>query len=81
MEFKPRKLSEATLQAEFYHQCRLQGIECFLEYRAFWNGKSGSRFDAVIIKDNQIKAIVELKSRKNLEKAKIWREKKRGMRE
>jgi hypothetical protein len=62
LEFKPRRLSETNIQAEIYRQCKANGIECFLEYRSYWNGIRGCRFDAVIVKDGMITTIIEVKS-------------------
>jgi len=30
---KPKNPSEANAQAEFYHQCKIRGINCYLEYK------------------------------------------------
>lgn len=54
---RKRKVSTATIQAEFYHQCRLKGIYCVLEYT-----HKNMRFDAVIIKNSYITHIVEVKN-------------------
>jgi hypothetical protein len=50
-------ISEANIQAELYHQCKLRGIKIYLEYR-----HEGCVFDAVIVRDFEIVAIVECKS-------------------
>lgn len=63
VEFKPKRLSEANVQAEFYMACRRAGMGCFLEYSARWMNPPGrGRFDAVIHKAGEILAIVECKS-------------------
>ena len=56
----PKRLPEANILAEFYCQCKAAGLNCFLEHTY-----RGSRFDAVIIKDDFIVAIVEVKSYSN----------------
>ena len=60
--------TEATIQAEFYHQCRLKGIQCALEYSAFIRFVDGRRspisiFDMVILNRERTKvwAIIEVK--------------------
>ena len=55
----PKRLPEANIQAEIYHQCRLLGINCILEYKV-----PRSRFDICIIKDDKIVLIIETKSHK-----------------
>jgi hypothetical protein len=40
---KPHLQTEATIQAEFYHQCRLLGLTCVLEYTT-----PVGRLDAVV---------------------------------
>ena len=62
---KPNRIAEANIQAEFYHQCQLNGIECYLEYK-----HEHSRFDAVIIMNEEIRFIVEFKSYKTDKKGK-----------
>lgn len=63
MEFKPKKTSEANIQAEFYKQCVEAGLQCFLEYKQRGQaGQRGCRFDAVIHKEGQIIAIIEVKN-------------------
>jgi hypothetical protein len=52
------RITEANIQAEFYHSCKMNGINCYLEYKI-----DGCRFDAVIYDNtNEILAIVEIKS-------------------
>lgn len=53
----PKRLSEATLQAEFYSECLRQHIGCFLEYTY-----EDCRFDAVIVYKGKIVFIIEIKS-------------------
>jgi DNA-binding MurR/RpiR family transcriptional regulator len=66
MKFEnPERITEANIQAEFYHQCRLKGVECYLEYK-----HEQSRFDAIIIKNNDVVLIVEFKSYKTDKKGK-----------
>lgn len=59
---EPRRLPEVNIQAELYHQCKLRGITCFLGYRVKRPGEHTCYFDAVILKDNRIACIVEVKS-------------------
>ena len=63
---KPDRIAEANIQAEFYHQCKLNGIECYLEYK-----HEHSRFDAVIIQNDEIEFIIEFKSYKTDKAAKL----------
>lgn len=73
---KPKYVPEANLQAEFYHECRLAHIKCFLEYRSRWNDgkKPGCHFDAVIVHKKNIVAIIEFKKRKKTkEERERWR--------
>lgn len=59
LEIYNKRVSEATIQAEFYHRCRESKIRCYLEYKY-----ERSRFDAVLYDENKnIYAIVEFKSR------------------
>lgn len=52
------RITEANIQAEFYYSCRMNGINCYLEYKI-----NGCRFDAVIYNnEKEILAIVEIKS-------------------
>lgn len=71
MFFTPGRFKEANVQAEFYHQCVNNGINCYLEYRSAWNGLSGCRFDAVIHNHVEILAIVECKSIANSYRRKL----------
>jgi Holliday junction resolvase-like predicted endonuclease len=64
LELKEDRPSEANIQAEIYHQCRLRDIPCYLEYKVKTENSKGCRFDVVIHKNNMIKAIIEVKSRK-----------------
>ena len=58
---KYNKLPEANIQAEFYMQCKLNNINCMLEYKT-----SGCRFDAIVYNNNlKIVAAVEVKSYSN----------------
>lgn len=61
MKFISRnRIHESNIQAEFYHRCKLRGLNVYLEYRY-----ERCRFDAVMINDNNdIYAIIEFKSRK-----------------
>jgi len=66
MKFKkPDRIAEANIQAEFYHQCKVRGIECYLEYK-----HEQSRFDAIITEEEYIRFIVEFKSYKTNKKGK-----------
>jgi hypothetical protein len=60
LEIKHR-IAEANIQAEFYHQCKLNKIPCYLEYKI-----ERSRFDAVIYeeKSKEILCLLEIKSYK-----------------
>lgn len=58
---RPNKMPEANIQAEIYRLCRNEGINICLEYTF-----NNCRFDAVIIKNGEIIAIVETKSRKKV---------------
>ncbi|WMX12387.1 hypothetical protein [Aureispira sp. CCB-E] len=57
---KRKKISEANIQAEFYHQCRLYKIPFYLEFKY-----ENSRFDGVVFdtKTHEILIIVEFKSK------------------
>lgn len=60
MKFKPNsRLSEANIQAEIYHQCKMYHIKCYLEYK-----HEHSRFDVVIVWKDEIVCIIECKSYK-----------------
>ena len=75
MRFQPKYTSEANIQAEFYHICKLHGIPCFLQYLSRWNDrkKPGSHFDAIIHSKTEILCIIEFKKRKKSKKQrKIW---------
>ncbi len=65
MEYIPRSTStEATIQAEFYHACKLANLECHLEHvvpKTQQISNKGCRFDAVIVVNNRIAAIIEIK--------------------
>lgn len=63
MRFKVKKYHSANIQAEIYHQCRLEGIDCYLEYSV-----GGCRFDLITIKDGDIISIIECKSYLNPKK-------------
>lgn len=55
-----RRISEANVQAEFYHQCKLHRIKCRLEYKY-----ENCRFDCVLYdKNKNVYAIIEIKNRK-----------------
>jgi len=51
------KVSEVTIQAELFSRCKENNFECALEYTY-----ENCRFDAVIVVDKDIVAIVEVKS-------------------
>lgn len=57
---KIKMISEATIQAEFYHQCRLIGLPCVLELST-----PRGRLDCVILSADGLRAlaIVEVKRR------------------
>jgi len=52
-----RKMNSANIQAELYRRCYMAGLECILEHR-----HDKSRFDAIIVKDGEIKVIIEVKN-------------------
>ena len=54
---KPDKKHSANIQAELYHQLKINKIRCCLEYRT----KYGV-FDLIVIYKHQIIAIVEIKN-------------------
>ena len=57
---EPARLPEANIQAEFYRQCKYNGINICLEYKHY-----KSRFDAIVYNDNKkIIFIIEIKSYK-----------------
>lgn len=69
MDFiRPKRMPEANIQAEIYRYCRNNNISICLEYK-----KDNCRFDAVIIKNEKIIAIVETKSRKNIDHDRVKR--------
>lgn len=56
---RPKRISEANIQAECYHRLRNLGINCYLEYKL-----QHCRLDMVIVvNENTIACIVEFKSR------------------
>ncbi len=59
---KPRRVSEATIQAELYMQLRLIGIECYLEY-PIKLGSCSMRADIAIAYSGVIVGLIEVKSR------------------
>ena len=70
MRFIPKKVhSEASVQAEFYRQCLLHGINVYLEYK-----HKNCRFDAIIHDGEYVLAIVEVKSYKRVPH-KVWNKK------
>ncbi|MCK4500327.1 hypothetical protein KAU11_07510 [Candidatus Babeliales bacterium] len=62
----PKRLSEATIQAEFYSQAKEAGLNIYLEYK-----HENNRFDAVIYKDGIITHIIEFKSYKTNKAGKV----------
>ena len=53
-----KRISEVNIQAEFYHRCKMLGINVYLGYR-----HENCIFDAVIFNEsNEIVVIVEFKS-------------------
>lgn len=78
MKFKPKR-AEANVQAEFYGECKKSRIQCYLEYRSYWNGLRLGRWDAVIVKNDLIVAIVEVKGKKKTERERAdWYDSKKG---
>ena len=70
---QPKYLAEANIQAEIYLECKSQNIECYLEYR-----HENCRFDLVIVKNDSIIGIIEVKKTHHAttkKKLKIQREK------
>jgi len=62
------RVSEANIQAECYHQLKLRGIDSYLEFK-----HDHCIFDMIIYdKKNDIIAIVEFKSRKEVNKDKVY---------
>ncbi len=53
---KPKYRTEANLQADFYHQCHTVHLRPYLEYT-----HNGCRFDCIVIEEDEIIAIVEVK--------------------
>ena len=62
---KPKRMPEAVIQAELYRRLRNKGVRICLEYTAKCKiGRSGIvRLDAVIVKDDEVIASIECKSR------------------
>lgn len=54
---QPKRVAEANIVAELYHQCKIAGVKCYLAYKL-----GHCRFDAVIISHDRIIAIIEAKS-------------------
>ena len=68
LRFRRKRIPEANIQAEFYRQCKNNGINVCLEYRF-----SGCRFDAVVYDQNKfIHFIVEVKSYTDPNKKPNW---------
>lgn len=63
MKFEPKNISEGLIQCELYHRCREEGIEAYPEYYCKLDDGRGCRFDLVIIHDEEIIMIIEVKSR------------------
>ena len=62
--YKKNKITEANIQAEFYYFCKLNNINCYLEFKL-----EKCRFDAVIFDENyKIRYIIEFKSYKTEKK-------------
>lgn len=58
MQFNfPKRLPEANIQAEIYRRCKELDIECYLEYK-----HEHCRFDIVIVRDELIIGIIEVKN-------------------
>lgn len=70
MQFnKPKKDSEANIQADFKKAVEAVGLFCWLEYRIKGRpGQRGCRFDAVVHDGEKIIAIVEVKNPSKPEK-------------
>jgi hypothetical protein len=66
MLFISKKMTEANIQAECYHQLRLLGIKSCLEYKTHTKDGKECRFDMVVLKEindqYHIIAIVEFKN-------------------
>ena len=86
LNFDPdEQCTEATIQAEFYHHCRLKGIQCALEYSAVLHSVDGtisprSRFDIVILNRDKTKvwAIIEVKKEENHSHEYTWYKTEQG---
>lgn len=62
---KQGRLSEATIQAEIYHQLKILGIVCYLEYpfNIIYKGKARIvRADLVVVKNDNIVCVCEVKN-------------------
>lgn len=70
LKLKRKRISEANIQAEFYHQCRTLSIPCYLEYK-----QDTSRFDAVIYDPITLKILIIIEI-KNSKKSKVNEETK-----
>lgn len=57
MKYKKKRLHEDNLRNELCTRCRQEGIRVVLEY---WH--KDSRFDAVIIREGEVLAIIEVKN-------------------
>jgi hypothetical protein len=57
--FKYRKTSSVQVGMEFYRKCTNKGMHLYVEYRV-----GTSRFDAVLVKNNQVILIIEFKNSK-----------------
>lgn len=62
MIFNPKNISESLIQCELYRRCFEEGIDVYPEYSCEVNGRR-CRFDLVIILDEEIIMIIEVKSR------------------
>ena len=60
---KPKRISEATIQAELYMQLKLSGFECCLEYPIKLKDSS-MRADVAVFHNGYVLCLIELKSRR-----------------
>ena len=58
-------LAEANVAAEFYHQCRLLGLRCYLEVPAYSSAHTRSnrfRIDCLVTHNNEALCAIEFKT-------------------
>jgi len=80
---KSSRISESQIQGMFYYQCQLAGIDVYLGYQICAvhgiYARTWSVFDAVVLCEKDIVAIVEVKKReKNELERQIWAVRRQG---